>query len=147
MSEPITKGMPFTLWNGIDLNPQTTEAKNRFVAEKLGIKPSYVYTNINCPNCGYLCTAGKSIFCTPPIPAYPDFSTIAGAVELLRLMRKGKHWENFLAWINRFYWLDVEEFTDSYLFPEGALLDAVYEFFGGKEDESFNPCHADHERR
>jgi len=99
--------------------------KNRFVAEKLGLcwheyDPDY---DVYCKKCRVSIGDGN-----------PDFSTDAGAVELLRLMMERPSWWEFIseAWGTR---RDTFEDCFKIITTPGALLDAAAEWFGWEEEE------------
>jgi len=58
----------------------------------------------------------------------PDFSTDAGAVQLLREMMNQKDWSEFYLSI----WEGTENFLRDYITTPGALLDAYLEWERGK---------------
>lgn len=101
--------------------------KNRFVAEKLGLcwhefNPDY---DVYCKKCRRSVGMGN-----------PDFSSDAGAVELLRLMMKRDDWSVFTSW----HTINKHITTDHWIWNElittpGALLDSAAEHFGWKEGE------------
>jgi hypothetical protein len=108
--------------------------KNQFVAEKLRLcwcDWSDKYHSAKCIKCG----VSKS---DSTKRSHPDFSTDAGAVQLLRLMRSREEWEDFKFEIavkkhnQESLNSAINNVVDCITTP-GALLDAVYEFLGGKE--------------
>ena len=115
----------------------TTEDKNRFVAEKLGMcwhKPALNFSRY-CHKCGKTIpkedTTGNIV--------RPDFSTDSGAIQLLRLMEE--HPEGSLFFARLIYsGTNVESIDDDGYIPRkiitapGALFNAVWEFFGGKDE-------------
>lgn len=98
--------------------------KNRFVAEKLGLcwheyDPDY---DVYCKKCRVSIGDGN-----------PDFSTDAGAVELLRLVQKRDYYLELINSIGQMYnFPDCKEFLieDRYITTKGALLNAVAEYLG-----------------
>lgn len=110
--------------------------KNQFVAGKLGIAFHYpvgTKEDLTKCSCGY-------VDYTENLDDHfsynnPDFSTNAGVVQLLRLMRNesrftDEQWADFSPNITCG---GVDQFIDSFITTPGALLDAVAEFFGWDE--------------
>lgn len=102
--------------------------KNQFVAEKLGVRWHIISSttleghSLYCESCKeYLSDSAKQNGLYPRnIHTNPDFSSDAGAVELLRLMMGRDDWTKFNSWSSD---------------HPGALLDVAAEYFGWKEGE------------
>lgn len=116
--------------------------KNQFVAEKLGVRWHIISSttleghSLYCESCKeYLSDSAKQNGLYPRnIHTNPDFSSDAGAVELLRLMMGRPSWWEFIseAWGTR---RDTFEDCFKIITTPGALLDAAAEHFGWKEGE------------
>lgn len=105
--------------------------KNQFVAEKLGEKWHIIHKKLEDDGWEWrTCSCGSldrwydnSLDLRH---SNPDFSTDAGAVELLRLMLERKDWNGFTY---RNMGRDIDRLAKIINSP-GALLDAVAEWFG-----------------
>jgi len=112
----------------------TIAESNRYVAERLGVKPVYDLKHL-CPNCGTHCL-NNSVFCNPPIPIYPDFSD-RDRIMLLELMRKRDDWNEFAYKLSGegeakgklVAELIVSNIVDFYILTKGSLCRAVEEWF------------------
>lgn len=122
--------------------------KNQFVAEKLGrcwhdIQDHHgteKYGLGSCSKCGETFTAIHFSDWSHEA-CNPDFTTDAGAVELLRLMMKREDWKQFHRELRgAMIWDEIREahiyfsIDVLYITTPGALLDAVADYFGWKEE-------------
>ncbi len=120
----------------------TTEQKNIEVAEKLGM----CWHEWDWRETSYRCTKCNSNLMDIPVPTHPDFSQGEGIVRLLEEMMKREDYAQFSVNHN-FIPYDLEfsnhpfiqlchckwAIPSDYITIPGKLLDAVWEWFKGRE--------------
>ena len=113
----------------------TSQEKDKFICEKLGIcwhEWKSDHASFTCIKCGYRCNSSE----TPP--KNPDFTSEAGRVQLLKLIKPNKRYYHFCerylifsCWEHRkkIYAIPEPLMTDD----TGEFRDAVFEWLGGEE--------------